>query len=656
MANSPIIFGPNNTAINLQNQTLLANGELIANNGPRNLITYNNFENGLTTGWSLGTTGTLTNGLPTGTPTFGSGASADLSIDAASTTPISGNFSLSYVSSAATTAGNMLHTDALTVQPDLQAKVLTFKFNYQAFANASNGNFSGTSSNSFGVAVWDVTNSSWLIPAGAFAMTQNSGVGVATGTFQTNANTASIRFVVYNANATAGAITMYFDDFSLGSQTAPIGPVITDTVSFTPTGSWVSNTTYTGSGWRTGDKWNMVVNLALSGAPTSATLTINLPNGWQIDTTKLPTGSATNRYLMGFGSANNGSTQYELRPRIASTTTIELAVLGQANTYIDQPAVVTQAVPFTFANTHFVNATILQIPIAGWSSNVQMSNDTDTRVVVARASDTSGTSITTTPTVINFGTVGIDNTASITTGASWNFKAPITGYYRVSAQITISAATIVQYGLQLRKNGTVFASGFATRQATNNAAECPTVNDVVQLNAGDTIDALISINTGSSTLGTAVGSNFISIERITGPSVIAASESVTGRYVSCASSINGSFSDLTYTTKDWDSHNAYSGATWTCPVSGKYTFTARMVTSAASAHIAFVQILKNGVAVTTTSQPSNASGAFTDVQIIDDISCLAGDTIKIQGGDTGTTPSIQTSAIRNTFSWKRVGN
>jgi hypothetical protein len=234
MPNSPVLWGPNNTAINLQNQEQLASGALLQYNGPQNLIGYSSFENGLTTGYSLGTTGALTNGIPTATPTFGSGTTS-LSISAASTTPINGVYSLAYVASAATTVGNMVATDPLPVQPGLQAKVLTFKFSYQAFSGAANGNFSGTSSNSFGVACWDSTNSVWLPVAGNFAMTQNSGVGVATGTMQTNATTASLRFVIYNVTASAGAITMYFDDFYLGPQTAPIGPVVTDWVSYTPT-------------------------------------------------------------------------------------------------------------------------------------------------------------------------------------------------------------------------------------------------------------------------------------------------------------------------------------------------------------------------------------------------------------------------------------
>ena len=77
---SPVLFGGNNTSNGLQNAFLMANGMNLTSDGPKNYITYGTFENNATTGWSLGTIGTLTNSLPTGTPTFGSGASVNLSI------------------------------------------------------------------------------------------------------------------------------------------------------------------------------------------------------------------------------------------------------------------------------------------------------------------------------------------------------------------------------------------------------------------------------------------------------------------------------------------------------------------------------------------------------------------------------------------------
>lgn len=69
-----------------------------------------------------------------------------------------------------------------------------------------------------------------------------------------------------------------------------LGPVR----SFTPTGSWSANTTYSGMYQRiTPDSVRLVYFLALSGAPTAATLNVNLPSNMTIDGAKLPGGTAT---------------------------------------------------------------------------------------------------------------------------------------------------------------------------------------------------------------------------------------------------------------------------------------------------------------------------------------------------------------------------
>ena len=182
-------------------------------------IQYSDFENGATTGWSLGTTGTLTNNIPTGSPTFGSGASGNLSITTASS--IIDGTSLELVSSAATTSGNMVSTAALPIDSEGQAKTLNFKFSYTVVSGASNIDMSGTSTNSFGVACYDVTNSAWLSATGQFNLVQKTGVGFSTGTCTTVSTTASLRFIIYNANATAGAATLGLDNFWLGTSVIP---------------------------------------------------------------------------------------------------------------------------------------------------------------------------------------------------------------------------------------------------------------------------------------------------------------------------------------------------------------------------------------------------------------------------------------------------
>jgi hypothetical protein len=623
MANSPILYGPNSLATNLQNRILQATGEVLENNGPKNYIGYNNFENGLTTGWGLGTVGTLTNGIPTGTPTFGSGASGNLSISTVSS-GIDGQ-SLSYASSAATTQGNMLHTDALSVDAADRAQVLTFKFYYSVPTNPSNGNFSGTSSNSFGVAAYDVTNSSWLPITGQFSMTQNSGVGIATGTMQTNITTASVRFCIYNVNATSGAITLYFDRFFLGPQTASYGPVATDWVTYTPTISGfgsVSSVEFVSR--REGDSLRIRGKFT-SGTVADSTASVTLgfnginANVTSADTTKIQSiadGGKWVRQTSG-GSVDKGGSIL-ISPSTGTVTFGPVETFGANST----STALTSKNGNTIAVATDVIALDALIPIAGWSSNVQMSNDTDTRVVAAGAYLPSPVALSAN-VPINMSVVTFDSHASITTGAAWKFTAPVTGYYQVNF-IGWTSSTVVNFYLSL--NG----SAYSTMFATGSGAESGSL--LIPMTAGQYIDMRAD---GAAT----INSSSITINRLSGPSVIAATETVACRYTSSSTAIGTTLAALVNPTRSYDTHLFYNSSTGvaTIPVSGKYRITAMTATAIASSSAPntsiFTVLFVNGVQRDTLGVSryqvasvslNNQLGAATTYQL------NAGDTVEIR--------------------------
>jgi hypothetical protein len=64
-------------------------------------------------------------------------------------------------------------------------------------------------------------------------------------------------------------------------------PLVSNWTAWTPTGTWVSNTTYTGFRRVIGDTADYIVKVATTGAPTAATLNITLPTADTIDATKL---------------------------------------------------------------------------------------------------------------------------------------------------------------------------------------------------------------------------------------------------------------------------------------------------------------------------------------------------------------------------------
>ncbi len=619
----------------------------------KNYIRYADFENNSTTGWTLGTIGTLTNGLPTGSPTFGSGASGNLSI-ATTSSSIEGVYSLNLVSSTATTQGNMLASSSYAIDAEDQAKVLTVKFYYKAASGASNCNFSGTSSNSFAWALYDVTNSSWLSSAGNFNLIQSSGCGYVTGTCQTNATTANIRLCVYNANATSGAATLTLDGFYVGPQTAPSGPAMGDWIDIssliTITGF---GSTTNGSHWRrrVGDSYHYRGTFK-AGTVAASPGIIQIPSTETIDTAKFS--STANVQRVGFAQdilASAGPTNsYSSAPcdLFYDGSTNNQVFFGQQ---VGSSAYTKRNVSL-WGNNNDAFAYEFIVPIAGFSSNSVMSNDTDTRVVAASYYVSSNTSVGS-GVQINFDTKLFDTYAAVTTGASaWKFIAPVTGIYNVAASIRLNNTGV---DCSVYKNG----SNYAYIVTSETAGEINSGSVLVQLNAGDFVDirpdGSVTVDGGAAPYFTSV-----SISRLSGPAVVAATESVNGLYTdTTGSSIGTSYGTYTFATKVRDTHNAYSSGTLTIPVSGMYHFDTTMVTASVvyTAGQAFlISIQRNGsiiafgqvLADAAITDPEQASASVY-------YPCSAGDTIVVKVLSSVATTG-NTTAGYNNFSWARVGN
>ena len=649
---SPTIFSGRYTKLLTNKGILNSDGSLNQNDGPINYVKYAEFEQNVTTGWSLGTTGTLTNAIPTGAPTFGSGASGNLSIATSNVSPIRDNFSLRYVSSAATTAGNMLATDALTIDAADQAKVLTYKFYYSVVSGATTANFSGTSSNSFGVAIWDVTNSAWIGVAGNFSMTQNSGVGIASGTFQTNSNTSQIRLVIYNANATSGAITLAFDDFFVGPQTAPIGPVVTDWVSYTPTVTYISggatNVTHTGRWRRIGDQIEISVSSNFSAASAGfARPTYSLPSGLSFDTSKF-TSSGFPDFIIGDSrvadTGNNvtiGQVSYNTSNTFYPFATCVRTHTGTAQVEFLE---ITNTSPWTMGNGDSISS-IVRAPISGWSSNVQLSNDTDTRVVAASYAF-GNTGLTSTAAIAGIW-VQVYDTHGAFTNANGRYTAPVSGYYRISVLSARTSGT--GNSVAVYRDGVGYQTLFAYYGA---AARC-SGSITIYCNAGQYLTIGVD--------GAFTADMIFSVERLSGPSVVAASETVAMRAVKNSGShtANNSNQDVaSWTGKDIDTHNSFNITTgiYTVPVSGVYAIGAVVSLAPNSTGGRVTTITVNATAVAS----SNIYNSFPDVSamVCNAIyRCNAGDTIKlVTYQNSGGNLAYNNAGERNNLNIVRVGN
>jgi hypothetical protein len=316
---------------------------------------------------------------------------------------------------------------------------------------------------------------------------------------------------------------------------------------------------------------------------------------------------------------------------------------------------------FTNSVTYSFNA---RVPITGWSSSVIMSSDAATNVVAARYYTTNTQAINTGNTDVITTWTKVSDTNGAMNATTGVYTVPVSGYYKISAQL-VSASTAWTTGTNKYVSMLITGNQSISLAYNNIWSSITTIVPITGsatpdfYKAGDTIS--LSLNNQTGITFTLVGNNAcsISIERISGPAQIAMSENVNGRYYAATATVTGSLSNVTFTTKDFDSHNALSGVTLTIPSPGKYQFNVGVYTGGTLALNGSVTLalLKNGTQKTGTTNV--AGGAVTgsmSIELSDIISCLAGDAITVQVSSSGTTPVITASNFNNYFSWARVGN
>lgn len=667
MPNSPYIWGPN-AAINLQpagGEIDQATGRLRIDNGPQNLIGYNNFENGLINGWALGTIGALTNGLPTGAPTFGGGGTA-VALTASTSAPISGTTSLLLTATAATTVGNMIFSDPLPINSGIINRVVNFMVNYNTNGTSSVMNLSGTSANTIAWALYDVNNAVWIPVTGNFNFVQGNGVGQCSGTAQIP-GTASVRLCLYFPAATTGACTISFDDFYLGPNPQAIGFAGNDWQSFTPTGSWTTNSAYAGRYRRVGDTAEIQVELVLTGAPSAGNLTLNLPPGLVIDTAKLANGTGV---LMANSSAQltTGSGSAGWFGGMFYSTTTSVLVKTNQTTPAGTFNTVTPTVPGTFGNGDALNFKF-DVPIAGWSSNTVQSSDTDTRVIafVAGQQVPTGT-ITGTLSITKFGTVTQDTAGGYSTSTGL-YTVPVTGFYSIQGCVEVTGTSPgVDNATRCAvvKSGTsVYLSGQVTGNASGAINLTVPLSATVFCNTGDTLAIYTGSALTSPTYGSGSTSSYLAIFRLSGPAVIQANASITFKAVNTAgtSIANTGDNNVPFATVVFDSASAWTGTQYRIPISGKYSIKGTINYTSATYGVnnqLIASVYKNA-AIDTYGDiaPVMAIVTLPFGSVVDTtVQCSAGDLLEVRAQNTRTAgaTTLNTGAGMNHIEIERIGN
>lgn len=577
----------------------------------------------------IGTTGLTTYSDGSATPVDLTGGSPTATITRTTSSPLRGTGSFLF------TAGGIGDGVYSTITPDradvIRGAVLYGSIDYEYSATVATGSYT--------IWLYDVANSLLVQPAGY--QLQGGVAGIANRhifSFQLSTNATTYRVAIHQAVASPGG-NLKFDNRILGPQQIQYGVPVTDWESFTPTGSWTTNTTYAGKKRRIGDSLECWVKVLVSGAPTSATLTINLPSGLSIDTSKAPgTPSAAGDGNFGWADGADSGVGFHQGLVVYDTAT-SVRVAG------DDGAVYWNATtPYTFAAGDFVEIRMI-VPIAGWGSSVQMSSDSSEGRVVAAI-------ITGNPASASAGNPFIVPTVSYDSHSGYNattggYTVKVPGIHKLYGAMTSSAGAT---NIFIYKNA-VSSILAGTLDSGGEGTFCGSVNCI----AGDVIDVRPDGVVDANTFG-------LNIERTSGNSSIAANESVNLYYTTAAgqSCTNNANTRIDFGTKVFNSHGdtVTTGASWvwTSGSSGKIRVTPTITFSANGTGSRVITISKNGsdyarfYGNTTASQLISVSGSTT-------MDVIAGTTVYVLAfQDSGGALTLNADAANNYISIERIGN
>ena len=565
-------------------------------------------------------------------------ASTGSSWTSSTVTPLRGLRSFLLSKPASRTTGEVKRFD-FTIDATDKGKVLQIGFDY----TVSSGTYV---TGDLVCLIRDVTNNRMIQPSAW----QIESVGIGTSaqarmTFQTSSDSVSYEFIIFQITATALAYDLRFDNFVIGPQVVPLGAPVTDWVSYTPTGSWSTNTTYTGRWRRVGDSMQVSINLALSGAPTAADLSVDLPSGYVIDTAKI---GDVNFGTTGYGTLLDGGT----RQYVVSMSYRDTDSLYVIHTESGNAGFVNATNPITFANSDEIVLTAT-VPIVGWSSSTVVSSSADTRVVDLVAFNSGTQSVTANTT--NIAATSSKDSVGGWNGTQYTIKVPGDYNFTIAGSDNVASTPVIDLyvnAVSYRRIAALHGGNYYTGSLL-----------VPNLKAGDVVSFRSSITT-------TLGANFrLEGYMLQGPSQIAASEVIACRaYLSTNQTgvnPNASGVKVNFNATTLDTHGGWNTGTYryTCPAPGIYEVDSTIYTSGTNvlANTYLIQIFKNGAGIQngapTTAIASTSTGAFG--KYIGE--CVAGDYFEVYfygaGNNSVSTLTLfgPTGTVNSNVTVKRLG-
>ena len=555
-------------------------------------------------------------------------------------TPLRGRGDFQFVKPAENLRGQGVAYGFKIDRSDL-AKVLTISFEYESISGI--------------YATGDLTVYIAYEEEGVTKVIQPSGFQVTAGavglpmkhiaSFQTHASIRDYRLLIHVASESTSAYTLALTNIIVGPQTVQYGAPVTDkqtyslSITATTTAPTFGTQVINQATWRRiGDSMEIQFQYRQSSVGTagSGAYLFSLPAGYQIDSTKLNLSVlGTNSLattIVGTGSIAGSGNQFTGYVAAYDATRLYIAA---GNDTVNPGAFNSGTAQNFGTGPNFHLSFTAMVPILGWSSTVQMSDSTDTRVAAFRGYRTTNLAVTANVTKLAL-------TTDIDTHGMWagdSYTIPISGMYRITAR-ALSAASAGN--LRVYRNGTALAT--ATNFYNN---QLLSGQYLIRVSAGDLIDfrsdATLTLVSSPTYQETA-----ISIERLSGPSAIAASERINARYTHNAgtSVAPSTATKIPFTVRTFDSHGSVTGTTsadwkFTSPTSGRYLVSAAFRTqqnSTATMGEFQIRVLKNGTLYSYVTHPKgDTQPRSPEAQITDQVSLLVGETIQIECYQTSNT-------------------
>lgn len=447
------------------------------------------------------------------------------------------------------------------------------------------------------------------------------------------------------------------------------GTVDTDPTAWTPTGSLTTNVTYTGLKYRKGRFGYYEVKMLFGGVNTQGGITINMPPGEVIDSTKILLDSeAENRTLGQVEVLDAGTSQLFGKVAYNTTSNVLITVAKADGTYGTLVGVNSAAnQPIAFANGDTIIAK-WKVPIVGWNSTGILGQDAGQRNIVQTAQRITSSQVITSGSsteVIfnqNYNFTGQESTGgidySISTGRATALESGWYDFaYTIRAYMHTTVPTEVAVYAMVNQTSIV---DYESMTDLVTLKEYPfSLSGKVYLRVGEYISCIVSPTTNPTTIAT--GSRFF-ISKISSPQQIAASEKLifeSSRTVAPTGTLSAANNILKYASQK-DTFNGYSAST------GLYTFKencscwvsahTRIAGGNTVGQLAKLSIIKNGSTVEDYDLAFMYDTAITAAmpKVNRLIDFLIGDTVGIYSFCTLNTPSIEDDIGAHGFSISKV--